>query len=440
MSKAQKSWIIYGIVFLVFVAAAYVASVIATAELYNKHAEAVLERMQDSQYSADLKIDRNGEPEKSWNSVDEKFTFSLYKGALKFDVQTVTTFAPFSAQTVFHISNIGGTALECDFCDYKKLVISGLVGTDFITNSFKGKIGVEGGRYAGDNKDENIEISGLRADISGSFVEHLAEVSLNVGSVKGHSNSKKIDFLIKNLSGVIGVDTAQLAAKVSTNAEGLKADEISYQNRFADVKTVVTRPAIIFKSSDSQQDVTGRGLLDLDAVFKADKISYDKGSADSEFSVGRVALNLKINKADQLIYRDIVRFVNEAISFAYEPNKSDFNFDVLMRLAQNGTEVKFDRLQMQSDISGGLLKIAKGSEMTFPGKNSGVKNNIALSIDFHIDEAFIKDFPNGKELKQKFINNDWLVHGTLDSKDEYSTKLTVREGQCSLGQRMLDHC
>jgi hypothetical protein len=173
----------------------------------------------------------------------------------------------------------------------------------------------------------------------------------------------------------------------------------------------------------------------------AKTLSYDNENYDSELDVNRVGVLLKLNNVDQTCYSALGDIFFNLYDFLHEDGHK-FNYDLFKYFMNNGSSIDIDHILLVSTQSMGKFEIEKGSKIAFSGNSKlSSKERTVLGLKFKITEQFLNDFPNHLRIKNLFITeNGWLVHGSTDSKDEYSTKLTIDNGQCTLGEYFLSDC
>lgn len=431
------------VLLLVVVVVAYFASILATKDLHNRYVQATLQRIQAG--SDDISITEH-DIDSSLFGIQKAYTVSLFNDAINFSLYVRTSFSPFYEKNEVTVREFSGSLFTCDQCSFKELNANGIWSVNYFVNKYDGEIQMPS--FTTGTKDNSLKISGFTSDFHGSFSDNKVHVGAKLDLIEANNELLATSTIIKRIVGDLNIQFDQgvtLAATKTITPSGANNSDKSFislgqyyfNNRKTGVKVEAVNTNLSFDSTVSADDPN---KVDIQQFIQAKSFKYENPELSSDLNLVRADININVKNATQHYWVEFARIVNNFIQMG-RGVASGFDYEVMKNLQTNKTIINIDRLQMVSDVSRGNFKIKKGSYIAFdPTKNSNVKSALDLSIDFSLDSNFIKDFPEGDRLKQQFVSHDWLLHGALDSKDEYSTKLTIRSGKCSLGEDMLSGC
>lgn len=436
----------YVLIFIATLVVLFVASLIAARDLHSRYVEAAVNRVQSG--GSDITVEEL-DNDSSLFSLNKVYLVKLFDGAASFSIYVNTSFLPFVEKNEVWIRNFDGRFFSCDGCNFRDMVVEGYFNVNYFSNSYDGELQMSSFNTRG-NKNF-LTVSGFSSNIYGSFADRILHVGAKLDRIDAGNEDLKTSTIIKRIVGDLNVQFRDGVALVATkllqpvkSSAGESRDQsyisigqYSFTNRSTGVKVGAENVNLSF---DSQPGLSDPNKVDITQYIQAKSFKYDNPDLNTDLNLKRSDINLNVRNATQHYWVEFARIIGNFIALG-KGTASEFDYDVMKDLQKNGTRIDIDRLQLVTDASAGIFRIKKGSYIAFDAsRNSNVKDGLDLSIDFNLNSNFIKDFPSGDDLKQMFLSRDWLLHGAMDSKDEYSTKLTVRKGKCSLGENMLPDC
>ena len=323
--------------------------------------------------------------------------------------------------------------IKCDGCDFQSFVAGGELDRSYISNSYNGVIGVPSFTTG---KKISVQINPGTVAFSVDFASRKTTVDLNLQGVKYFDSNTNVRKSLENISGTLTVSLQDNRFFIQTDR--LNIGKFYVNNRLYSDKLVID--GINLKVTNENSVTSGRHINSVLSA-SAKTLSYDNENYDSELDVNRVGVLLKLNNVDQTCYSALGEIFFNLYDFLHEDGHK-FNYDLFKYFMNNGSSIDIDHILLVSTQSMGKFEIEKGSKIAFSGNSKlSSKERTALGLKFKITEQFLNDFPNHLRIKNLFITeNGWHVHGSTDSKDEYSTKLTIDNGQCTLGEYFLSDC
>jgi hypothetical protein len=349
---------------------------------------------------------------------------------LGFTLMVRTSFYPLYEVNEFMISNISGELIACPYCEYKDLEIVGGWKVNYLKNSYEGMYHQSGSNnsFASTRDNGTLSVSGISGDFRGTFRDRWIHFGVKVDQIMNDNPATKFNTSIKFLSGDIDVYADPGVFRVDTR--GLSINKYESKNVSSGEKIMMDNAKISFSTES-----TGN-LSNIDVSMGIKSFEHANPEWSNDFKTENNTFSFKVSNADQSFWVDFSSLLYNLVHL--DDNAGKFNFGILENLRRNNSVIAIDRLMLVSKDNRGVLKIEKGSEIKFvPGKKD-VKDSLDLSLKFVVNDAFINDFPDGKKYKQLFLNNDWFVQ--TNSKDEYLTQLTVKFGQCTIGESILEGC
>ena len=349
---------------------------------------------------------------------------------LSFTLMVRSSFYPLYEVNEFMISNIAGELIACPYCDYRDLGIEGSWKVNYLKNSFEGIYHQSGSNNSfSSTKDRGtLSVSGISGDFRGTFGDRHTHFGMKVDQIMNDNPVTGFNTSIKFLAGDLDIVAEQGVFLVDT--KGISINKYESKNVSTGEKIIMENPKISF-SSESKGS-----LSDINVTMSVKNFEHNNPKWTNDFRTENNSLIFKVYNADQNFWIDFSAMLYNL--FHMDENGGKFNYEILDNLRRNNSVISIDRLMLVSKDNRGTLKIEKGSEIKFVSGKNDVKSSLDLSIKFRVTDSFIKDFPNGERYKQKFNNNDWLVQ--TDSKDEYSTQLIIKFGQCAIGENQIDDC
>ncbi len=427
----------YFLIFIVVIVVLFFATIFATKDLHDRYITSAIERIKAG--SSDTTIVEH-EVESSLFDSTKMYTVSMFNGAASFYMIVQSSYLPFFEENQVALKDFKGSFFTCSNCDFKGMVATGYWTVNYLSNTYDGELQMQ--NYDTGSKSDFLKISGLSSNIYGSFKDKILHVGAKLDLIESGNAELKTHATIKRLVGDVDVEFKDGATLITTrNGDGGQSYVSMGQYYFNNVNTGVKVEAenvnMSIESVVNNNDAT---KVDINQYLQAKSFKYNNPDLNNDLDITRSDINIAVKNATQHYWVEFAQILHNFVALGKKTAKS-FDYEVMKDLQKNNTRINIDRLQFVSDVSKGVLKIKKGSYIGFATTNSDtVKNGLDVSLDFSVDTNFIQDFPAGNELMQMFLSRDWLLHGALDSKDEYSTKLTIRKGRCSLGENMLPQC
>ncbi|MBQ8708061.1 MAG: hypothetical protein IJ523_08240 [Succinivibrionaceae bacterium] len=410
-----------------FVGLSVVGTTLFSAYAHDKYVENAISRISASS-AGDLEV-REVSADNGFLARMKTYEFRYRRGALAFTLMVQTNFYPFYEKNEFLISNISGDLIKCPYCDYKDLSIEGGWDANYLSNSYSGmyRQGGSNSSFSSKSGEGAISVSGISGDFRGAFGDRLTHFGVKVDQIMTDDARTGFNTVVKRLVG--DVDISARPGVFLLNTQNFMVNVYESKNVSTGEKISLERGSISIESSQSG------GLADLKATIDLKSYQHNNPKWDNDFQISNGTMDLMVTNADQTFWIDLASIFHNLFHM-----DGGFRYDVFDRMRKNGTAVDIQRMMLVSKESRGLLKIDKGSQIRFaPGKKNS-KEALDMVVQFKVNDGFINDFPDGKTLKQKFNNNDWLVHRSTDSKDEYSTQLVIRQGHCAIGENELEGC
>ncbi len=356
-----------------------------------------------------------------------------YRGSnLKFVFLTQSEFKPFYESNNFSLSNFDGNLLQCPYCNFMELRVEGNWKVNYITNTYNGMFsqGGNGGSKTNTKDGSSISISGISGDFDGAFSEHNPHVGIKIDNITNQNKETGFLTIIKRLVGDVYFEVTP--SVILLNTRNFTMGSYESKNVASGEKIIANGTSISVTSS------VENNLSQMNIDLKANAYEHNYVDWDRDLHLDRCNLNMKAHNVDLSFWPDF--FATASNLMDYDNPNFVFNYQNLAQIQSNNSRIEVDRMQLVSKDSRGKLSIEKGSEIKFSSVSGDVKSSLDLILKFKINDAFFNDFPNGAKVRQQFVNNDWVVHGRTDAKDEYSSQLTVRSGHCSIGESEIEGC
>lgn len=420
------------VVILLLLVIAFFSMIIATKSLNETYFDNFVKRVNSQELSFVCEIEQS-----SLLSKSRDCSITLNKDKIGFKLRVVSHFLPFSEENFVTIYNLNGKSISCEYCNYQKLFFSGNYDVNYISNTFAGLI--EQPNYEQNIKDSgSMKLSNIMATFNGDFATKTMNLVFKAENISTINSITKEDRNFEQVEGTFNFKIEQEHLLVST--DNFSIGKFKYfdheSERILDIKN------ILFKFTETVN--ANPNLIDITPSLTAKSITYDNQKLyNREFSVKDGALNLQISNTTNMFWVHFASVVDNILQFFTFDNHS-FDYKLIVPFALNKTEILVNRLQFVSEQSQGLFKVDKGSSIEFKDV-AGLASVeplkcVNLNLLFKFKESFVDDLPNGEIIKQTFTNNDWMLHSPQDYKDEFSSKLSITNGHCSLGESVLSGC
>lgn len=430
LSSKQK--ILFSAISVGVLVVAYIISLFASIYLHSKYIENMIIRVMRS--DPNLVVNENPHEFSGLFSTNDHFSITTKDRSFSINVIVNSSFKiPFIENSQIILYQLGGSAITCQGCDFQTLNINGNYTVNYITNSYHGNLAIPNFLTG---KKKSVAVNPGEVEFNGKFGTKKVEFVLNLGGFKYIDNEKNIHKNVDKITGDLSISIQRDNLMIESQA--LKIDQLYLNDRYHDEKMILAGATIKMDNSPAMRSDHD---VDTRVSITAKKLSYDNGAYDAEFDVNRVGALLSFNNVDQKYFLVLSDVFKSLFDFLHV-DEHRFNYDTLKYFADHNSTVKIDHILLVSTQSVGKLEIEKGGEISFdPNSKLSMKERTKLALKFKITDPFIDDFPNHARIKQLFITeNGWLVHGATDSKDEYSTKLTIENGKCTLGEYFLNDC
>ncbi len=358
-----------------------------------------------------------------------------YQGKkLSFTLTVKTSLTPFGEHNDFQLSNLDGELVTCPFCDMRDLRVDGSWNVQYFTNTFEGRFAQSNSNgFKSASEAGSLNISGITGDFRGSFGDAATHFGIKIDQILSENKATGFN---TNIAFLVGdFDLKALPDLFLLNSKNFSMVRYESKNVKTGEKISVENASI---SVDAAPSAGSSGLADMKVDVAVRSYEHDNPSWTNDFHVEKNVLNLRAAGVDQTFWIDFIATAKNL--FRMGEKGVSFDFDNLRNLMRTRGALFVDRMQLISKDSKGFLKIEKGGEITFASGKKDVKDAINMTLKFKVNDAFINDMPNGGKYKQQFLNNEWLVISNMNSKDEYSSQLSVKFGQCSVGENLLDDC
>ena len=412
-------------------AATYIGSLFATMYLHNAFINNLQDRIRES--NPNVVIDEHDFESDGLFSIGKNFSIRNKEGTYGINVILQSKFTvPFLETTRITLNHPNGKELTCDGCDFQSFAAGGQVNISYFSNSYNGTVAIP---TFSTGKKISVMVNPGTVTFAGKFADRAANFDVNLEGIKYTDSVNNIRRNLDKVTGKLSVSIVNNRFFVQT--DGLQIGQFYINDRLHSDKLVLSGINLKIKNENSSRT----DLIDSTVSISAKSLSYDNEAYDAELNTNRIGVLVKFENVDQGYLAAVTDIAKSLYAFLHEDNHR-FDYNVLSYFADRNSNVKIDHIVMVSTQSVGKFEIEKDSFLSFNGSGKQtMKERADLGLKFKVTEQFLSDFPNHLRIKQLFITeNGWLVHGSNDSKDEYSTKLTIRNGQCTLGEYFLDNC